>query len=342
MQIGLYANTHGQASRDDTDIFLMQTPVDQMRPVQVAELAEAQGFHSLWFPDHVCMTIDSDSFHTANQSGTRAYQPRHNMLDAAVCMGAVAVRTSRLKLGTSCLISPYRDPLSDARQFMTVDQLSGGRLMLGVAAGWMQEEYAAVGIPFEERNGRLKECIEIYKASWTDEVVAYDGEFYRFANVSMDPKPVTRPHPPIVYGGNTPFGARRAIRHCTGFYPLFLDAHAEPERFAPLQDEIRREAEKLSRDPAGFTMTCAASARITDAGDPQSEERPRRTCTGTAEQVLEDLERFANAGYSLVVCMFECPSGELAELEDQIRRFGAEVIPEARKFKPAGEWLQVD
>ena len=81
------------------------------------ELAEAQGFHSLWFPDHVCMTIDSDSFHTANQSGTRAYQPRHNMLDAAVCMGAVAVRTSRLKLGTSCLISPYRDPLSDARQF---------------------------------------------------------------------------------------------------------------------------------------------------------------------------------------------------------------------------------
>ena len=90
-----------------------------MRPVRIAQLAEAAGFHSMWFPDHVCMPTGSSSAHVANASGKRAYEARHNMLDAAVTMGAVAAGTSTLKLGTSVLIVPYRNPLSDARQFAT-------------------------------------------------------------------------------------------------------------------------------------------------------------------------------------------------------------------------------
>ena len=104
---------------------------------------------------------------------------------------------------------------------------------------------------------------------------------------------------------------------------------------------MRRELEAQGRSPSDFLMQCAASARITDAGDPASQANPRRTCTGTAEQILGDLSELADAGYSMVVCMLECPSGELAEQLDQIERFGAEVIPEAKKLKPAGEWKPV-
>ncbi|MEE8173135.1 MAG: TIGR03619 family F420-dependent LLM class oxidoreductase, partial [Alphaproteobacteria bacterium] len=264
MEIGIYANTHGQGYRDETDMFLSHTPFEEMRPVRTAQLAEKHGFHSVWYPDHVCMPIQSGSAHTANVSGKRAYQPHHNMLDMAVVMGAAAVCTNRIKLGTSVLIAPYRHPLSDARQFATVDLLSQGRLMLGVGSGWMQEEFAAVGQDYAVRNAQTDECLQIYKRSWTDERVDFDGEYYKFEGISMDPKPVQKPHPPIVFGGNTPAGARRAIRHCDGLYPLFMDTQCEPDRFGPLQELIRREAEKLGRDLTQFRMMAAASARITD------------------------------------------------------------------------------
>ncbi len=341
MEVGLYANTHGQSFRDDVNMFLNHTPVEEMAPVRVAETAERVGIHSVWYPDHVCMPSDSESFHTANQSGQRAYQPRHNMLDAAVVMGAVAVKTSTLRLGTSILIAPYRHPLSDARQFMTVDQLSNGRLMLGVGVGWMVEEFDAVGIGYEERNKRTEECIEVYKASWTGDLATFNGQYYDFADISMDPKPVQRPHPPIIFGGNTIWGGRRAARLCDGLYPVFLDSHAEPGRYAHIQDEVRRELDARGRDPSDFLMQGAASARITDAGHPASEAKPRRICTGTAEQIIEDFSRFAAAGYSMVVCMLECPSGALAEQLQQIERFGDEVIPETKKITPAGEWKRV-
>ena len=104
---------------------------------------------------------------------------------------------------------------------------------------------------------------------------------------------------------------------------------------------MKRELEAQGRSPSDFLMLCAASARITDADDPAAQAADRRTCTGTGEQILEDLAQFAAAGYSMVVCMLECPSGALSEQLDQIERFGAEVIPEARKLRPAGEWKPV-
>ena len=289
------------------------------------------------------MPFDSDSFHTANQSGQRAYQRRHNMLDAAVVMGAVAVQTTTLKLAPSVLIAPYRHPLSDARQFMTVDHLSNGRLMLGVGVGWMVEEFEAVGIGYEERNRRTEECIQILQGLVDRRSRHLRRQLLRFLRMSpMDPKPVQQsPHPPIVFGGNTIRGARRAARFCNGLYPLFLDSHVEAGRFANLQDEVRRELDAQGRSPSDFLMQCAASARITDADDPAAQATPRRTCTGTGEQIVEDLAQFAEAGYSMVVCLLECPSGELSEQLDQIERFGAEVISEAKKLKPAGEWKPV-
>ena len=133
-------------------------------------------------------------------------------------------------------------------------------------------------------------------------------------------------------------GARRAIRHCDGLFPLFIDLYFDANLYAPLQEIVRTEADTLGRNTSEFNMIAAAWARITDAQAPQTSMSPHHTCTGSAEQILEHLEALANAGYSLIVCMMMCPSGNLSELEEQIQRFGNEVIPEARSFKPAGDW----
>jgi alkanesulfonate monooxygenase SsuD/methylene tetrahydromethanopterin reductase-like flavin-dependent oxidoreductase (luciferase family) len=185
------------------------------------------------------------------------------MLDAAVVMGAVATVTTTLKLGTSVLISPYRGPLNDVRQFATVDVLSGGRLILGVGAGWMVEEFEALGLEPRERGPRTVEAIEIYKRAWTDRDVSFDGEYYQFSNISMDPKP------------------------------------------------------------------------IQDIGE---DGRPR-ICTGSSERILEDLARFAEAGYSMMVAKIVCPSGEVSELREHIQQIGDDIIPAAQSLQPAGGWL---
>ena len=148
--------------------------------------------------------------------------------------------------------------------------------MLGVGVGWMVEEFDAVGIDFEERNRRTEECIQIYKASWTGDLATFEGNYYSFRNVSQDPKPAQQsPHPPIVFGGNTIRGARRAAALLrTASIPLFLDTYTEAGRYAPLQDEVRRELEARGKSPSDFLMQCAASARITDTDDPAAQAKP--------------------------------------------------------------------
>jgi probable F420-dependent oxidoreductase len=338
MQIALYAHTHGLGYREGQDNRTRSVPATSLEPTLVAREAEAAGFHSMWFPDHVCMPLETGSAHVANTSGTRSYAPHHEMLDAAVVMGAVATVTTTLKLGTSVLIAPYRGPLNDVRQFTTVDVLSGGRLILGVGAGWMVEEFEALGLDPSQRGRRTLEAIEIYKRAWTERDVSFDGEHYRFADISMDPKPVQEPRPPIIYGGVSDLGARRAARHCDGYYPLFLDPYAEPSRYSHQHDLIRAELDAIGRDPTTFTMMGAATFHLTDEPSAPGSDGRSMICTGTAEQILDDLERFAAAGYSLIVAKIVCPSGEVSELRENVGRIGAEVVPEAAGLVPAGGW----
>lgn len=342
MQLGLYANTHGLGYRDETNNLTRSVPAERLQPVAVAQDAEAAGFHSMWFPDHVCMPLQTASAHVANTTGRRSYEPHHEMLDAAVVMGAVAVSTSRIKLGTSVLIAPYRGPLNDARQLATVDVLSGGRMWLGVGAGWMQEEFVALGLDVAERGGRTLECIEIYKRCFTDEVVAFSGRYYDFADVSMNPKPLQSPRPPIIYGGVTDLGAKRAARHCDGYYPLFLDPGAEPQRYDAQQDLIRAELDRLGRPHDGFTMMAAVTMQLTDAEDPLARRARRPVCTGTPEQVLEDLATFAAHGYGLMVAKMVCPSGEVSELRERIIQAGELLVPALGAITPAGGWKPID
>jgi probable F420-dependent oxidoreductase len=332
MDIGLTMSTHGLLRRDGRDFYLQKLDPEDMRPLELAELAERLGYHSVWFSDHVVMGRTVSTFHTANESGTRAYPDQPNMLDVVVTMGAVAARTTRLRLASSVHIAPYRHPLLSAHQFATVDVLSGGRVIVGVGSGWDPEEFAAVGADFEHRGAVTEECIEIYKKAWTQPWLEHRGRFFTIENVSMDPKPVQKPHPPIVYGAVTPAGARRAARCADGLYPMFLDTNGDPARYDDLREVVRREAERIRRDLTGFRLYAFASALVVDATDELARRDPRPTLTGTAAQVIADLEAFAAHGYHHITLHVDVRSGTIDELFEQVERFADEVLPAAKEI----------
>jgi probable F420-dependent oxidoreductase len=332
VDIGLTMSTHGLLRRDEQDFFLQKLAPAQMRTVELAELAERLGYHSVWFSDHVVMGRTATTRHTANESGTRAYPDQPVMLDVVACMGAVAARTSTVRLASSVHIAPYRHPLNSAHQFATIDVLSNGRLIVGVGSGWDPEEFAAVGARYEDRGAVTEECIEVYRKAWTQPWLEHDGRFFTIRNVSLEPKPVQKPHPPIVFGAVTPAGARRAARVADGLYPMFLDSYADPGRFANLREAVLREAERNDRDLSGFRLYAFASGLVVDAADELARRERRPTLTGTAEQVLGDLERFAEQGYSHVTMHFDVRSGSIDELFELAERFAVDVLPGAREL----------
>jgi probable F420-dependent oxidoreductase len=332
MQIGLTMSTHGLLTLDERDFFLQRLDASEMRPVELAEQAERLGYDSLWFSDHVVMGRDTSAKHTANVSGTRAYPERPTMLDGVVTMGAIASRTTRIRMAPSVLIAPYRHPLTVAHQFATLDVLSNGRLIMGVGSGWDPQEFDAVGADYEHRGAVTEECIQIWKHAWTAPWLDFRGRFYEIVDVSLEPKPIQQPHPPIVYGAVSEAGARRAARTSDGLYPMFLDAYAEPGRFEHLRDAILREAERIGRDVSHFRLYAFASGLVVDASDELAGRERRPTLTGTAEQVISDLERFAAHGYSHLTMHFHVRSGSIAELFEIADRFAQEALPVAHSL----------
>jgi probable F420-dependent oxidoreductase len=334
VQLGLFMNTHGIGATADGQWNLQHVPASEMQPLDVARTAEDAGFHSLWFSDHVLVTLDSESLHTASDpvTGKRAYPKRPNMLDCMVSMGAVAAVTSRVKLAPSVLVSPYRHPLSDARCLLTVDAYAPGRVVLGVGTGWMAEEFTALGLDHETRTPRTEECIEIYRRCFTDDVVAFEGEQFAFENVSMDPKPTVVP--PIVFGGVTKRAARITARTCDGFYPTFVDPLATPDRYDEVLDVLGTELEAVGRPASAMHLLAVMRVRLLDAPDPEA----RMLGTGTAEEVLADLGALADRGFSHTVVHLDCPTGTMAEYRDRLDAFGARVVPAAAGVAAAGPW----
>ncbi len=343
MQIGIYMPTHGVGLRDEEAWFWQDVPAREMRPVEVAQQADRLGYHSVWFGDHVTMPKTTVGAHPTNPDATarRAYPIDVNILDGLVTMGAVAAKTSRIRLAPGVLIAPYRHPLHDARQLASVDVLSNGRLLVGVGPGWNAEEFAALGVPFAERVPMMLECIEVYKAAWSQDDVAYHGRYYDFAQLSMDPKPVRQPRPPILMGALTPAGGRRAVQCCDGLYTAIQAPYDDVRMFDATQEAVREEGERLGRDLSRFYMWTVTSAYLTAADHPLAAKKVRPHCTGTPAQVLSDLAGFAAAGYSLVNLIFDAPSGTVGELQEQVEWFGTEVLPHCGEIAAAGEWNSV-
>ena len=210
----------------------------------LVQAAEAGGITTAWTVEHVVVPSGYDSTYPYDASGKMAGGAEDfDLPDPLIWLAWAAAHTTTLRLGTGILIVPQRNPLITAKEVATLDHLSGGRVELGVGAGWLEEEFDALGVPFAKRGKRLDEYIDVMRAAWTEDQASFHGEFANFDDCIVRPRPVNGSIP-IVIGGHTEVAARRAGRRGDAFMP----GSASTDDIRHLTDVMKREAEAAGRD----------------------------------------------------------------------------------------------
>ena len=182
-------------------------------------------------------------------------------LEPLALLSALAGVTRTMKLGTMVLVLPLRNPVYFAKEWATLDLLSGGRTILGIGVGWHESEFALMGVPYRERGPRMNEAIEVVKALWAGDDVTYEGKYYRFRNLTIDPKPAQKPHPPIWIGGGTQPSEKVYAQTVTNIDPVlrriakYADtwvphSSSTPEMVKEDWEKVQRFAQELGRDPS--------------------------------------------------------------------------------------------
>ncbi|HLZ36322.1 MAG TPA: TIGR03619 family F420-dependent LLM class oxidoreductase, partial [Mycobacteriales bacterium] len=206
--------------------------------LSVARFADEHGLHSVWVYDHVVTPLTVDSRYPYSMDGRYGVDPEDDFYEPLAVLAHVAAVTTRVRIGTAVLVPMLRPPLLLAKQIATIDRLSGGRVVLGVGAGWLREEFEALGVPFEQRGSRLEEYVGILRAAWQGTAPEFAGRFYRHPAVGMQPTPAAPGgRIPILFGGHSEAALSRVARLGDGW------AVAAP----PSDDMIAAYAERLGR-----------------------------------------------------------------------------------------------
>ena len=279
--------------------------------VRIAKRAEELGYNSVWASDHVVIPekragMFTDEFH-----------------DPFMLLSSIAAGTSRIIIGTSVIILPYRNPLVTAKMAATLDVLSGGRLIFGVGPGWMREEFEALGVPFESRGRMTDEYMKVIKELWQSERPEFHGEFVDFSNVGFYPKPVQTPGPPVWVAGASRHAVRRAALLGDGWQPTAVS----PGDVRAGMDELRRIAAEAGRGLGGFTFSLRNRLRLTDDAEAPKPGigAPAFTLTGSVSRVRDYVAEYIKDGVSHI--LFDPDAGDLDEYYGIMETAAEEIMP---------------
>jgi len=221
-------------------------------PDDLAREVEQRGFESIWFPEHTHIPA---SRRTPWPGGADLPREYWHTYDPFIALTAAASATTRLRLGTGICLVIERDPIVTAKEVATLDKLSNGRVIFGIGGGWNVEEMANHQTDYKQRWRVLRERTLAMKEIWTKDEAEFHGEFVNFDPIWSFPKPVQKPHPPILMGGNGPTTFERVIEFCDGWMPIGLRLVNVEEKIA----ELRRRAEEADRDPSSISITIFAA-----------------------------------------------------------------------------------
>lgn len=267
--------------------------------VPIARLAEELGFESVWVAEHLVFPTAIASRYPYSATGAPPINPATPLLDPLLVLAQIAAVTSRIRLGTNIYILPLRHPIAIARLATTLDVLSGGRLSFGVGAGWLAEEFEAVGVDFAARGALTRECVRALKTLWTTSDPEHHGRHFSFGPVKFEPKPVQKPHPPLLLGGESEAALRRAAVLGDGWYGVGHTPETAAERVAALRSLLA----KAGRGQDAFEVTVSAGAAALDR---------------------DSIRRFGEAGVDRAVAL---PWTRAREAEEKLRRFADVVLP---------------
>jgi probable F420-dependent oxidoreductase len=231
-----------------------------MAPTELAVALEERGFDSLWVAEHSHIPVTRRFSHPLGDAAlTKEY---YDVMDPFVTLSAAAAVTTRLKLGTAVCLVIQRDTIQTAKLVASLDQVSKGRFLFGIGYGWNAEEMEDHGTVYETRTKKMREQIEAMKEIWTKDKPEFHGEVVSFPPMMTWPKPVQKPHPPIIVGGAFRLAARRAIRYGDGLLPAAPSAGSgSPEDFMP---RLRQMAEEAGRDPQSLSVTLGGAPEDID------------------------------------------------------------------------------
>jgi probable F420-dependent oxidoreductase len=263
-------------------IGLTMFPTDYaIQPHDLAREAEARGVESLWLPEHSHIPTSRKSPWPGGPELPKYYAESY---DPFVSLGAAAAVTKTIKLATGICLVVQRDPIHTAKEVSTVDRLSSGRFLFGVGAGWNAEEMADHGTAFETRFQLMRERVLAMKEVWTKDKAKFAGKFVQFDEMWQWPKPVQKPHPPVIIGGGFPHAAKRAIAYGDGWIPIG-GRQLDPLEVLP---QFRKMAKEAGRDPASLSFTIFAGPR-----DPEVLKRYRDAGVDRVVLMLPPKERAA-------------------------------------------------
>ena len=299
--------------------------------LKLALKAEQLGYSSLFVTDHVVLPTMIKSAYPYHPSGQFLGGANQPYLEPLTLMTYLAAGTRKIRLGTSVLVIPYRNPVVTAKMLATLDVLSGGRIILGAGVGWLQEEFVALGArPFGERGKVTDEYLRLMRECWTKEQLHFNGTYYRVSDVVFLPKPVQKPAIPIWIGGHTDGALRRAGELGDGWHPIGLrpPAWLHPPEYAEKVKQVHAWASRAGRNPKEITLTFRAPMEVwPKRAKPPAGDRP--LFRGTAEQVVADIREYQVLGVTHFVFDFTTtdPKAIIANME----RFAEEVRLKVRR-----------
>jgi probable F420-dependent oxidoreductase len=303
---------------------------------RLARTADALGFSVVTISDHIVLPTRSSAPYPYDSTGAfpgGAQQPYLEPIPTAAWLLAV---TRRLRVGISVLVVPYRNPVVTAKQLATIDAMSGGRLIVGAGVGWWPEEFEALAAPaFAERGAVTDEYLRLMKTLWTEDDPRFDGKHYRLADVTMLPKPVQKPHPPIWIGGHTEPALRRTALLGDAWHPIGLRGPAglAPEELAEKVARIRTLARAAGRDPAAIRVAFRGPIDLWPARG-RAPAGPERPLAGPPAKVVADIRAYEAAGVDTFV--FDLAWSEPAAMAAVMRRVAREIRPRlTRPARPA-------
>ncbi len=289
---------------------------------EAAQDAERLGYDSVWCADRIIIPWEIKTAYAYSKDSSFIVPPDRPFFEPLTCLAFLAGCTEKVMLGMSVMVLPYRHPLYWAKIAATIDQLSAGRLILGVGVGWMEEEFKAMGAPFKERGKVSDEQLKLLDNIWREEHVDFHGAYYNFDDIAFSPKPFQKPRIPIWIGGEGKWAQRRAGRYGDAWFPYFV--RITPEELAARCANVRRYAREAGRDPEKVELACCLPVELTPQDAPQEKDYLK----GSAAQVTAAIEKFKKIGVVHMGLQFMIP--HWPERKEQIERFAKEALPALR------------
>ena len=302
--------------------------------LKIAAKAEALRYASVFVSDHIVLPVSAArSVYPYSPTGQLPGGANQDYLEPLSMLAFLSHATTKVRLGTSVLVVPYRNPLTTAKMLATIDVLAKGRVILGAGVGWLREEFEALAAPpFEERGRVTDEYLRLMRAAWTTDPLTFQGRYSSVRGVHALPKPARRGGIPIWIGGHTDSAIKRAATLGDAWHPIGLRPPAMllPDEYAMKVKQLHGYAQQAGRDPKSIALTFRAPMEVRSARE-KAPGGDRPLFQGTAAEVIDDVRRYQSLGVSHIV--FDPVRPDVKAALASLDRFANDVRPKVRSAR---------